>query len=187
MIVLFHSSLGLRAVERKAAERMRGAGHQVITPDLYSGETASSVAEGLALMAKIGWQTICSRAREAIAGIPETAVMVGHSMGAGVISEVWPERAASKGVALLHGQADIPANVGPGFAVSVHVADPDPFATPDEVAAWRGRAAKAGFKARVFTYPSLGHFFTDDGLPDYDPAATDLAWWRVLAFLQEAA
>jgi dienelactone hydrolase len=184
-IVLFHSALGLRDVEQMAAERIRSAGHHVVTPDLYAGKTASSVDQGLEFMAEVGWQTICGRAREALASIPDTAVMIGLSMGAGVISEVWPERDASQGVVVLHALAAIPANLRSRFPLAVHVADPDVFAMPDHVAAWRNRAALAKSDAEIFTYPNVGHFFTDEALPEYDSTASELAWSRVLAFLQK--
>lgn len=60
-VVLFHSVLGLRRVEAGAAERLRAAGHCVITPDLYAGATAASVEDGIEVMRSIGWDTICGR------------------------------------------------------------------------------------------------------------------------------
>ena len=41
-VVLFHSAYGLRQAEAGAAARLRAAGHDVITPDLYGGQTAST-------------------------------------------------------------------------------------------------------------------------------------------------
>jgi dienelactone hydrolase len=183
-VILFHSALGLRSVEHSAAGRMREASHDVVTPDLYDGEIASSVEDGLKLMDKVGWQTICARAKAALSSIPENAVLAGHSMGAGVVSVVWPERSAISGVVLLHALADIPDEVRPRTPVAIHVADPDPFAPPEQISVWRKRAIPAEIKADVFIYPGSGHFFTDVELPDYDAAATALAWSRILTFLQ---
>lgn len=104
-------------------------------------------------------------------------------MGAGVVSSVWPDRALSSGIVLLHGLAEIPRNVRRGIPIAVHVADPDQFAPPEELAVWTAVAEKAGAVADVFTYPNVGHFFTDETLPDYDAAATDQTWERVLSFL----
>ena len=41
-VVVFHSAYGLRHAEAGAAARLRAAGHDVITPDLYDGQTAST-------------------------------------------------------------------------------------------------------------------------------------------------
>lgn len=182
-VALFHSVLGLREVESVAADRMRGAGHTVITPDLYAGPAATSIDEGFELMRKVGWEAICSRALAALEPFSETAVLAGHSMGAGVVSSLWPRRVLSRGIILLHGLAEIPQNVRLGIPITVHVADPDPFAPPEEIDLWSRKAAIAGATAHVFRYPNVGHFYTDDTLPDYDQAATDETWQRVLRFL----
>lgn len=186
-IVLFHSALGLRSVEHKAADRMRRAGHDVATPDLYAGLSAASMDEGLALMGSVGWETICARARVALAPVPENALLVGHSMGAGVISEVWPDRRTVAGIVLLHALADIPETARRNMPVAVHVADPDPFAPPEQVAGWSTRASHADVAAEIFTYPGIGHFYTDEALPDYNAVATETTWSRVLTFLDKIA
>lgn len=134
-------------------------------------------------MSTVGWEAICGRARAALEPLPETVVLAGHSMGAGVVSSVWPDRVLSSGIVLLHGLAEIPQNVRRGIPIAVHVADPDQFAPPEELAVWTAVAEKAGAVADVFAYPNVGHFFTDETLPDYDAAATDQTWERVLSFL----
>jgi dienelactone hydrolase len=51
---------GLRAVELSAAERLRGSGHRVLTPDLFAGAVAAdhgstpALEDGFALMGRIG-------------------------------------------------------------------------------------------------------------------------------------
>ena len=182
-IVLFHSSLGLREVEREAAARLRNWGHRVTLPDLYAGRTADSTDEGLQLMADIGWPTICQRARAALDDVPVTAVLFGMSMGAGVVAEIWPERLATEAIILLHGLAAIPDGVRPATPITVHVADPDPFAPQDEIKRWQARAAAASLCADVVPYPGAGHFFADPTLPDYSPAATSAAWACLADFL----
>ena len=42
-VVVFHSAYGLRQAEARAAARLRAAGHDVITPDLYDGQTAGTM------------------------------------------------------------------------------------------------------------------------------------------------
>jgi dienelactone hydrolase len=182
-IVLFHSSLGLRNVEREAAARLRNWGHRVTLPDLYAGRTADSTDEGLQLMADIGWPTICQRARAALDEVPVTAVLFGISMGAGVVAEIWPERLATEAIILLHGLAAIPDVVRPATPITVHVADPDPFAPCDEIQRWRARATDASLHADIVPYSGSGHFFTDRTLPDYSAAATSVAWTRIADFL----
>jgi dienelactone hydrolase len=183
VIVLLHSVFGLRPVEKGAADRLRVAGHEVSTPDLYMGQVGATIEEGFALKDQIGWVTLVQRAHDALRGLPDNAVLVGVSMGAGIIHELLPHRPGTAGVLLLHGIAQIPATAREGLPVHLHAADPDPFAPPAAVAAWRAAAADSGAAAQVFTYPGIGHFYTDAELPDYDEQAATLTWQRALTFL----
>jgi dienelactone hydrolase len=182
-IILFHSVLGLRPAEARAADRFRAAGHQVVTPDLYAGQVATTLDEGFALNDRIGWSVIEQRAHDAVRELPAHTVLAGVSMGAAVVDALLPHRPDTAGVLLLHGPAGIPDTARPGLPVHLHVADPDPF-VPD-VAAWLSAATGAGTAAQVFTYPGAGHFYTDADLPDHDEHAATLTWQRVLAFLNE--
>jgi dienelactone hydrolase len=183
-IVLFHSVRGLRSLERQAAERLRAAGHEALTPDLYEGRVAASTDEGFALKEAIGWSTLCERAERAVAGVPPAAVLGGFSMGAGVAASLWPARPQTSGMLLLHSIAEIPQNARRDLPVQVHLADPDVFEPADEVAAWRKAAERTPVSLEVFTYPGAGHLYTDPTLPDYDAAAAELTWKRVLSFLE---
>jgi len=118
-VALFHSMLGLRPAERLAAERLRQAGHLVTTPDLYDGRTATTMDEGYALMNDLGWPAITQRARDAMLGVPADAVLMGFSMGVGVVGTLWPERPQTVAVVLLHALAALPANVMPGLRLQV--------------------------------------------------------------------
>jgi dienelactone hydrolase len=79
--------------------------------------------------------------------------------------------------------AGIPQNVRHGTPIAVHVADPDPFAPPEEIAKWTMTAKRAGVRPDIFSYPTAGHFYTDRTLPDFDQAATEQTWARLLDFL----
>ncbi|MGW4062321.1 dienelactone hydrolase family protein [Amycolatopsis sp. NPDC004747] len=185
-IVVFHSVLGLRPVELGFAGRLRAAGHRVTTPDLYDGRTASTLDEGFALKDAVGWEVITGRALDAVRDLPAEAVLIGVSMGAGVVQTVLPHRPGTAGVLLVHAVGALPAEVRAGLPVQVHVADPDPIAPPAQVTAWREAAARSGADARVYTYPGIGHFYTDTGGPEYDAAAAALTWDRVEEFLSRS-
>ncbi|WP_030266587.1 dienelactone hydrolase family protein [Streptomyces violens] len=185
-IALFHSVLGLRPAELLAAERLRRGGHEVVTPDLFAGRTAGTLDEGFRLLDRIGWEAAVERARQALVGMPEETVLVGVSMGTGVVADLWPERPATAGVVLLHAVADLPASVRPGLRVQLHAAEPDDFAPPERVAALRHAAQESHVDLEVFRYPGAGHFYIDRELPDHDPAAAELTWRRVLEFLGQA-
>jgi dienelactone hydrolase len=182
-IVLFHSVYGLRPAVSAAADMLRAHGHTVVTPDLYAGQTTTTVDDGFALYRGIGQETIMRRAREAIVDVPADAVLAGFSLGGSVASSLLEERPDTSGVLFLHGPACDPETVWAGLPVQMHTADPDEFDSPEEVAAWEEAMIKAGAAIEVFRYPGAGHLYTDPDLPDYDAGAADLTWQRSLEFL----
>jgi len=190
-VALFHSMFGLRQVELLAADRLRDAGHHVVTPDLFDGAVAAepgsapTLDDGFALVARVGWETIVARARAAVRDLPPDTVLGGFSMGVGVVGSLWPERLASSGVFQLHATARVPRGVGAGTPVQAHVAEGDRFAPPDELAAFRASAADVNADAALHVYPGAGHFYSDPSLPDYDAVATDHTWRHVHALLEK--
>ncbi|RKN30731.1 dienelactone hydrolase family protein [Micromonospora musae] len=182
-VVLFHSVYGLRPAVLAAAERLRAAGHQVSTPDLYGVPAAETVEAGFALLEKIGQDVVLGRAAEAVAQLPPDTVLAGFSMGAGVAGALLAERPATAGLLLLHGTGGSPAAVRPGLPVQLHLADPDSYEPPEEVDEWGTAMTVAGAQLEVFRYPGVGHLFTDPDVSDHDAAATETTWSRVEAFL----
>lgn len=182
-VALFHSVLGLRPVELLAAERLRRAGHDVIAPDLFGGLVATTLVEGFELVKRVGWDAVMQRARLALEGMPQEAVLVGVSMGTGVVSGLWPERTATAGILLLHATAEVPVGSRPGLGIQLHAADPDPFAPSESIAALEMTAKGSAAALEIFRYPDVGHFYTDPASPDHDAAASELTWARVLEFL----
>ncbi|MEV6072110.1 dienelactone hydrolase family protein [Nocardia sp. NPDC052001] len=184
-IALFHSVYGLRTVEMEAGRRLRELGNTVHVPDLYHGQVASTLDTGFELKDRIGWDTIVARAAHALAGLPATTVLTGFSMGCGVIQDLLPSRPATAAVLLLHGYADIPADVRANLPVQVHISASDRFAPAEQLTAWQARARRHGAVATVHTYPGAGHFYTDDTLPDFDRRAAELTWERATRFLTD--
>ena len=182
-LVLFHSVLGLRQVELEAAARLRGAGHEVILPDLFDGAKTDDLDEGFAIKARIGWDVIRERALAASAGLPSDAVLAGISMGAGVLAEVWPFRPNVRCVLLVRGLAALPRGVRPGTPVHLHIAEDDPFFPGTEVSDWEIQARRASLSVNVFTYRDAGHYFIDSASPGYNEEAATMLWQRLLGFL----
>jgi dienelactone hydrolase len=184
-VVVFHSMYGRRPVEWAAADRLHAAGWRVALPDLYDGAVAGeggrapAVADGLALMDRIGWDTITARALDFVRELPPDTVLCGLSMGCGVVGALWPERLAAAGVILLHATTQVPEGVPPGTPVQTQVGEGDPFAPPEALADFRATATRAGADASLHTYPGAAHFYTDESLPDYDAAASERTWRRV--------
>lgn len=62
-IVLFHSVLGLWPMELRAADRLRAAGHEIVTPDLYAGQLHVADADEFVPPAEVSaWLEATTRA-----------------------------------------------------------------------------------------------------------------------------
>jgi dienelactone hydrolase len=190
-IVLFHSVLGPRAGVTDAAARLRAAGHTVHTPDLYRGEARFDEYEpAMAYQESVGFAELLRRAEAAVAPLPPGLVYMGFS--AGGVPAIWLAATRPGAVACipLHGALPLqvlgvatwPATV----PVQVHFMRDDPYREQAEIDGMAADVRAAGGRFELFEYPGAGHLFTDPSLPEeYDAAATETLWSRVLALLAD--
>jgi dienelactone hydrolase len=184
-IMLFHSIYGLRPAVREAADRLRAAGHEVWTPDLFEGRTFDTVEEGMEYRGEIGKDELLKRAVLAAAPYSERGlVYAGFSFGASVAQTLALGDDKARGLLLLHGTSDIAPNAqAADLPVQLHVAEPDPFETDDWLSAWYLQMGRTGADVEVYRYAGAGHLYTDPELPDYDAEAAEATWRVALGFL----
>lgn len=186
-IMLFHSAYGLTPSVAAAAERLRAAGHQVWTPDLYGGRTVGTVEEGVELRDEIGKDELLKRAVLAAAPYSERGlVYMGLSLGASIAQTLALGDEKARGLLLFHGTSDLAESASVDeLPVQLHVADPDPFETHDWLSSWYLQMRKAGADVEIYRYPGAGHVFTDPELPDWDEEAAEQTWSVALAFIED--
>ncbi|WP_167501171.1 dienelactone hydrolase family protein [Streptomyces malaysiensis] len=186
-IVLFHSAYGLRPAVHEAADRLRAAGHEVVVPDLYEGQTAETVEDGMVIKERIGRDELLKRAVTAAAPYSDRGlVYAGFSLGGSLAQNLALADDKARGLLLLHGTSDIVDDAtADDLPVQLHVADPDPFEPHDWLNAWYLRMRRAGADVEVFRYAGAGHIFTDPELPDYDKEAAEATWRVALGFLAD--
>jgi hypothetical protein len=134
------------------------------------------------LDAGVGWDTIVQRAHDALADVPDEAVLGGFSMGVGRRGGV--ARAASSGGCLSSARTDARA-VGPayGHTGAATRGGKRPVRSTRSDGRVPGQR-RAGRRGRVGSpIPGVGHFFTDVTLPEHDAAATASAWNHVPSLL----
>lgn len=184
--MLFHSVYGLRPAVYEAAERLRAAGHEVHTPDLFDGRTADTVEEGLKLKDEIGRDELLMRAVTVTAPLSERGlVYAGLSLGGSIAQNLALADSKARALLLLHGTSDLAEDASvDDLPVQLHVAEPDPFELQDWLNAWYLQMQRAGADVEIFRYAGAGHLFTDEGLDDHDPEAAERTWRTVLGFLE---
>ncbi len=188
-IVLFHSVLGLRPGIHDAADRLRADGHDVFVPDLLGGQTFDDYEPAIEHW-RASSDEIDRRTLEAVTELADGFVVGGFSAGGGQAVRVATRRPVS-GVLLFSG-VFLASWLGDdvrwprGVPAQVHAMVDDPFSDgPEAFAGQRHEVEQAGGRIDIFDYLGAAHLFADPSLPqEYDPAATELMWSRVLAFLR---
>jgi len=189
-VVLFHHAQGLTRGVVDIADRLRAAGHEVHTPDLFEGRTFDSIEEGMAHVESIGFSEIIGRGVRAAETIGGDAVYAGFSLGvlpAQMLAQTRPE---ALGAVLCYACVPVsefgeswPAEV----PVQIHGMDADPFFVGEgDIDAARAIVESAP-QAELFLYPGDQHYFADNSLPSFDAAATELLIQRVLGLLARVA
>ena len=187
-VLLFHHAQGLTPGVRAFADDLRGAGHNVHTPDLFDGRTFGSIDDGLGYIKGIGFDEMTERGVRLADDLPAELVYAGFSFGAMIAQKLAQTRPGARGALLFYSAIPISGEwaFGPwpaGVPVQIHGMDNDPiFVGEGDIDAAREIVANVD-DAELFLYPGDQHYFADSSLPSYDAAATALLTRRVIEFL----
>lgn len=181
-VIVFHHAQGLTSGLQEFAGRLGAAGHRVMVPDLYEGETFGSVDEGVAHAEAIGFDTVIDRGVAAAASLDGQFAVVGFSLGVLPAQNLAQTHSRASGAVLCH--AAIPLGTfgeawPAGVALQLHAAADDALGDYDDAVA----LAAAVEQAELFTYETTAHLVADASLPDHDPAIAAMILERTLALL----
>lgn len=191
-VLLFHHAQGLTSGVLEFAARLRAAGHAVHTPDLFAGQTFSTLDEGLAHVESLGFEAVQERGVRLADELPLELVYIGFSVGVLPAQKLAQTRADARGAVLCYSCLPVSGEwaIGPwpaGVPVQIHGMDADPiFVGEGDIDAAREIVATAD-DAELFLYPGDQHDFADSSLPSYDAEATELLLTRVLGLLDRAS
>ncbi|MET0863631.1 MAG: dienelactone hydrolase family protein [Nakamurella sp.] len=192
-IALFHSVLGVRPGVLAAAEVFRSAGHQVRLVDQYAGRVFDDYAEADSYSSEVGFPALMQLALDAVADLAAPFAVAGFSNGGGMAEFVAASRGGAAGgvtgclqfsgalpMAIL-GVAAWPA----ATPVQLHYAKNDPFRNDEWITGYLEDVRRSDSDIETFLdYPTGGHLFTDESLPDeYDEASASLLFSRAQEFL----
>lgn len=187
-MVIYHSAYGLRPAIIDFADRLRAAGHQVHTPDLYDGEVFSDRSEAIRKIQELGFDRLLERARAAIEGLPPDLIYAGFSNGGACAELLAATRTGAKGAVLIHAPLmvrDLGWTVWPSnVPVQVHFADKDPIRNQAVIDALSAKVRESGSEFEQFEYEAPGHLFADPAFPAYNANAAELMTQRVLEFVE---
>ncbi|WP_447645273.1 dienelactone hydrolase family protein [Nocardioides zeae] len=185
-VVLFHHAQGLTEGVLDLADRLRDAGHEVHTPDLFEGRTFDDLTTGVGHVGEIGFPALLQRGAAAVEGLPDDVVYAGLSLGVLPAQMLAQGRAGARGAVLVEACVP-PSEFGPGWPeglpVQVHGMSDDPFFAGEGDLDVARALTDQEARAELFLYPGGTHLFADRTLPSYDAGAAALLLDRVLAFL----
>ena len=188
-VLLFHHALGQTEGFAAFAEELRGAGHDVHTPDLYDGRRFASIEEGMAYVGELGFGEILARGERAAEELSNELVYAGFSLGVVPAQKLAQTRPGARGALFFYScvpMSEFGETWPAGVPVQIHGMDADPiFVDEGDLDAARAIVDSTD-DAELFLYPGDQHYFADSSLPSYDAVAAALLMQRVLEFLARA-
>jgi len=188
-VLLLHAWWGLKPFFKQVCDRLAAQGFTVLAPDLYQGRIAATIDEAEALLQQHDtplMNGIVTAAREHLTSLcgGNPIGVLGFSMGAAwalSIAENEPDVAAA---VLFYGAGE--ADFGKVKAkVLGHFAEVDEWEPLESVRQMEAGMKSAGVDVTIHTYPKAGHWFVEDDRPEYNSAASLLAWSRTYEFLRK--
>ena len=187
-VLVLHPWWGLNADVRASAERLRGEGYEVAAPDLFHGRVATTIEEAKSLSGEVSknWQNTMTEIEETFEEISSQAdriAVLAWSMGVWFswqLAQAHPDRV--RGIVSYYGYGEIePGKTLP--PILGHFAENDEFEALDDVRTAEKAVKESGAVAQFHIYPGTKHWFDEPSRPEYDKAASALAWDRTRAFL----
>lgn len=191
-LLVLHAWWGLNEFIRGFCDRLAAEGYLALAPDLYHGETASTIAEAKKLRSKLRQDTVTKEITRAARDLQELTGgghqvigTVGFSLGG-----YWALWLADQAVVPI-GATVVFYGSRPGdytrtpAAFQIHLAEKDDYVPASGVKKLAKTLKAAGKQAEFHTYPGTTHwFFESDRGEAFNPQAAEVAWTRMRSFLQ---
>ena len=185
-ILVLHPWWGLNADVRATCERLVGEGYIVLSPDLYDGEVATEIPEAERMMKAVNRDAARKKIDAAVDELRARGsrfAILGWSMGGNYAWDFIGRRPGeARALVAYYGIGEIDESK-PVPPVLSHIGELDedvPFLREIEEV-----LKGAGKDVTTHVYPGAKHWFDEPSRPEFDPAASALAWSRTLSFLRK--
>ncbi|MGI9204122.1 MAG: dienelactone hydrolase family protein [Woeseiaceae bacterium] len=194
-VIVIHERWGLDEGVRSLADRIAGQGFVVLAVDLYDGATATDIPGARKLM--VGVVENAELANENIrqayqflidSGQAPKIASLGWSFGGGWAlntAMLFPDELDA--TIIYYGQVtDSEERLAPVNAPILGLFGENDRGVPaDDVRAFESTLAKLDKEFEIEIYADVGHAFADPQASNYNAEKAELAWERVVAFLNE--
>jgi len=185
-VLVLHPWWGLNEDVRASAERLRREGYEVAAPDLFHGRVATTRDEAQALSGEVSkdWKSTMTEIEAALEKLSADRVAVlAWSMGVWFswqLAQAHPDRIRGLVSYYGYGEFEPGAKLPP---ILGHFAENDEFDSVEDVRGVERKLIEEKYVTEFHVYPGTKHWFDEPSRPEYDKAASELAWKRTLAFL----
>ena len=185
-VLVLHPWWGLNEDVRASAERLRREGYEVVSPDLFHSRVATTRDEAQALSGEVSknWQSAMTEIEGALEKLRADRVAVlAWSMGVWFswqLAQAHPDRIRALVSYYGYGEFEPGAKLPP---ILGHFAENDEFDSVEDVRVVERKLIEDKHVVEFHIYPGTKHWFDEPSRPEYDKAASELAWKRTLAFL----
>ena len=189
-VMVLHPWWGLNDDVRAYAERLRGEGYQVSTPDLFHGRVATTIEAAKSLSREVSKNSEramneIEEAHTKLSAQADRIAVIGWSMGVWFswqLAQAHPD--LIRGLVSYYGYGEIePGKRLP--PILGHFAENDEFEALADVRDAEKKVVENGGDVEFHIYPATKHWFDEPSRPEYDKAASELAWQRTVSFLDK--
>jgi carboxymethylenebutenolidase len=191
-VLVLPSWFGLKPYFKQVCDRLAENGYTALGLDYYNGRVGTTVAEAQTLQEQVegdldSLQAVVKAAKDQLAGLQKgrPVAILGFSMGtdwAVITAANEPDIAA---IVLFYGGwiGDFSQMKS---RVLGHYAENDEYQSPQRTNGMVENMKAAGVDVTIYNYPGTAHWFMEEDRPEYDPAASTLAWERTLKLLEQS-
>ena len=188
-LILLHAWWGLNRDVLARAEKLRAEGYEVVTPDLFGGRVATTIDEAKTQTAgeRDNEDKLTKMVDDAVTDLAKKVdriAIVAWSFGVWYAWKMGITRADKVGGLVLFYGIGPNEPDAPKTPVLAHYAEHDEYEDINFARQVEKEMRAAGNDVKVELYPGTKHWFDEPSRPEYDKAASDLAWERTRAFLR---
>ena len=189
-LLVLHSWWGLNPWVRDFCRRLAGQGYTVLAPDMFDGVQPVTEAEGKAVLADQDPDALSGLVMSSAHTLRAASIdaarpigIVGFSMGASL--GMWLSARLTQdigAVVVFYGAQSIDFDEATAVYQG-HFAEHDHMVSEDDRVVTESFIRLGGRETEFHVYPGAKHWFFEEG-DNFDTAAADLAWDRMVEFLE---